>query len=71
MQFRVREWFTGSRIQVNGGFLDEALEIIRVPARDFPSELQAFLIGCGAEEIDGEVTDHGHVFGAVSFSDTG
>ncbi|MGO9487105.1 MAG: hypothetical protein ACLPX9_21450, partial [Rhodomicrobium sp.] len=41
----------GSRIQVNGRFLNQAMQIIGVPSGDFSSEFQAFLIGSGTQEI--------------------
>src|SRR5208337_1073953 len=47
----------------------EALgEIVWVPSGDFASQLDAFLVGCGADQVDGEVSDDRHVFCAMTFA---
>ena len=45
-------------------------QIVWVPTSDFPSQLDSSLVLDGAREIDGEVSDDGHVFGAVAGSQT-
>jgi hypothetical protein len=39
-----------------------------VPACTFAPELDGFFVDGGSDQIDGEVTDDGHVYGAVSLS---
>ena len=47
------------------------VEVVWGPSCEFSAELDGFFVGCGADEVEGEVSDDGHVFGAVSFSEAG
>src|SRR5271168_3569235 len=45
-------------------------EVVWVPSGDLSAQLDAFLVCRGADQVDGEVSDDGHVFCAMAFAQT-
>jgi excinuclease ABC subunit A len=46
-------------------------EVSDIPAGEFAPELDGVLVVDGTDDIEGEVSDDGHVFGAMSGSQAG
>src|SRR6202167_849772 len=45
-------------------------QVVWVPSGDLSAQLDAFLVCRGADQVDGEVSDDGHVFCAMAFAQT-
>jgi len=55
----------GSESGLTRWMAEDGGEEVGIPAGAFSSELDASLVLSGADEIDGEVSDDGHVFCSV------
>jgi len=60
----------GNESELTGGGCEISGQILGVPSGDFPAWPDASLVCCGSDEVDGEVSDDGQVFGAVAFAQT-
>jgi hypothetical protein len=61
----------GSESGLTREVAEQGCEIFLVQSNLFSPEFDAFLVLGGAQEVDGEVANHGHVLGAVAASKAG
>ena len=61
----------GSESKLRWGRGEDGVEVGCIPSCEFSSGLDGSLVGGGADEVEGEMPDGGHVSGAVALAQAG